>query len=99
MVVDEQKLEKHMRIDDILFNLNIAIQSYNKINEINGEGFHFVDLLNLDYPHDMSDEDWKIYIEHEKKMIEHLKSVLFKNIARKIIKAHQNASLLELIIK
>ena len=94
-----RKVEMTLKIDDILFNLNMAIQSHNVINLISENDFHLVDYLELDYPHDMSDEDWKIYIEHEKEMTEHLKSVLFKNIARKIIKAHESASLLELISK
>lgn len=94
-----KKLETTSRIEDILFNLNMAIQNYNARTEINDVEFHFIDLLNLDYPHDMSDYDWDVYLELECKMIEHLNNVLLNNTARKIIECHKNASLLELIIK
>ena len=56
--------------------------------------FHFIDLLNLDYPHDMSDCDWDVYLELEYKMIEHLNNVLLNNMAKRIIESHKNASLL-----
>ncbi|MDD2475842.1 MAG: hypothetical protein PHI32_08020 [Dysgonamonadaceae bacterium] len=94
-----KKLETTFKIEDILFNLNMAIQNYNVRTEINDVEFHFIDLLNLDYPHDMSDCDWDTYLELEHKMIEHLNNVLLNNMAKRIIESHKNASLLELIIK
>ena len=94
----EKKLEATLIVEDVLFNLNMAFQNSNVRNEINEGEFHFIDLLNLDYPHDMSDCDWGVYLEIEQKMIKHLNNVLNNNIAKNMVEAHKNASLLESII-